>query len=104
MVKGTKKTASKKARARRRGTTLTWLVVMGAFFVVLGFHTWCRVRCTQESVRINEAEKQKQALAQLQTKLKVELARLKSPARITTIARNRLGLRMPAPGQVIVLK
>ncbi|MDJ0781681.1 MAG: cell division protein FtsL [Desulfosarcinaceae bacterium] len=83
---------------------MTWLVVMGVFFAVAGFHTWCRLLCTQESVRIDEARQQQQALLQLQTKLKVELARLKSPARITTIARERLGLRMPLPGQVIVLK
>lgn len=81
-----------------------WLAVMAAFFVITGFHTWCRILCTQESVRIDEAQKQRRALLQLQTKLKVELARLKSPARITTIAHNRLGLGMPAPGQVIVLK
>jgi cell division protein FtsL len=87
-----------------RSTMMLWLLIMVVFFAEAGFHTWCRVRCTQEGIFIDQAQRRQQALLQLQTKLKVELARLKSPARITTIAQTRLGLRMPAPGQIIVLK
>ena len=94
----------KKTRSRMKTSTAVWLLAMGIFFAEAGFHTWCRLLCTEENVRITEAQKQRRALTQLQTELKVELARLKSPARITAIARTRLGLRMPAPGQVIVLK
>ncbi|MEJ2639158.1 MAG: cell division protein FtsL [Desulfosarcinaceae bacterium] len=104
MVTHAAKGSSSRTKGRRRFGTLTWLAFMVAFFVIAGFHTWCRLLCTQESVRIDEAQQQRRALLQLQTKLKVELARLKSPARIATIAHNRLGLGMPAPGQVIVLK
>jgi cell division protein FtsL len=104
MVKRVSKASSSKRKGRRKTGTLMWLAIMLAFFVITGFHTWCRLLCTQESVRIDEAQQQQRALMQLQTKLKVELARLKSPARITTIAHNRLGLGMPASGQVIVLK
>jgi cell division protein FtsL len=99
-----KRKSRKKARSRLRTSTAVWLFVMAIFFAAVGFHTWCRLLCTEEKVRITEGQKQRQALMQLQTKLKVELARLKSPARITAIARTRLGLRMPAPSQVIVLK
>lgn len=100
---------AKKRKAQRgirmtRPTMMLWLVIMVVFFAEAGFHTWCRVRCTQEGVLIDQAQRRQQALLQLQTKLKVELARLKSPARITTIARTRLGLGMPTPGQVIVLR
>jgi cell division protein FtsL len=104
MSKRVEKRGASKAKSHKRTGTLTWLAVMATFFVIVGFHTWCRLLYTQESVRIDEAQQQRQALLQLQTKLKVELARLKSPARITTIAHNRLGLGMPAPGQVIVVK
>jgi cell division protein FtsL len=104
MVKRAGKARSPKRKGRRKTGTLLWLAIMLAFFVITGFHTWCRLLYTQESVRIDEAQQQRRALMQLQTKLKVELARLKSPARITTIAHNRLGLGMPAAGQVIVLK
>jgi cell division protein FtsL len=104
MAKRVAKGRSSKPKGRRRTGTLMWLAIMATFFVIIGFHTWCRLLCTEESVHIDEAQKQRRALMQLQTKLKVELARLKTPARITTIAHNRLGLAMPTPGQVIVLK
>jgi cell division protein FtsL len=104
MRKRVPKPSASKASGRKKSSTLWWLALMTAFFLIVGFHTWCRLLCTQESVRIDEAQKQRRALVQLQTKLKVELARLKSPARITTIAHNRLGLGMPTPAQIIVLK
>jgi cell division protein FtsL len=99
-----KRKAAKKVGSRRKTSTLAWLTIMVVFFALAGFHTWCRLLCTQESVRIDEGRQRQRALLQLQTKLKVELARLKSPARITTIAHNQLGLGMPTPGQVIVLE
>jgi cell division protein FtsL len=39
----------------------------------------------------------------LQNNLKIELARLKSPQRITKIARDHLGLVVPKPEQTIVM-
>ena len=99
-----KRKTRKKPSSRRRPDTLAWLGIMAIFFALTGFHTWCRLHCTQERVHIDEARRQQRALLQLQTKLKVELARLKAPARITTIPNDRLGLGMPTPGQVIVLK
>ena len=99
-----KKRKAQSATKMTRSTMMLWLLIMVVFFAEAGFHTWCRVRCTQEGILIDQAQRRQQALLQLQTKLKVELARLKSPARITAIARTRLGLRMPTPGQVIVLR
>ena len=39
----------------------------------------------------------------MQDKLKIELAVLKSPKRITKIARDRLGLIRPTPEQTMVI-
>ncbi len=39
-------------------------------------------------------------MAEMNLRLKLEVATLKSPERIDAIARNTLGLTMPVPGQV----
>lgn len=80
-----------------------WGLLMVFFIAELLFYTWCRVQCTRvgyEITRTNETQRQR---LRLQNNLKIELARLKSPARIATYARERLGLRMPTPEQTMVL-
>jgi cell division protein FtsL len=47
--------------------------------------------------------KEQQRLNELQTNLKVELARLKAPQRITKIAQEKLGLTLPTPKQMMVM-
>jgi cell division protein FtsL len=46
----------------------------------------------------------REQITEEQTKLKVELATLKSPQRIETIARERLQMTYPERAQVIMLK
>ena len=76
---------------------------MVVFIAELLFYTWSRVQCTQIGYEINRANETQQQRLRLQNNLKIELARLKSPARIATYARERLGLRMPTPEQTIIL-
>jgi GAF domain-containing protein len=52
---------------------------------------------------VHTMQRETQRLTELQDNFKVELARLKSPQRITKIAREKLGLTMPAPRQMMVL-
>jgi len=74
-------------------------ILMGEFL----FYTWCRVQCVRSGYRITEAKKRNKELVNLQKNLQVELAGLKSPDRIGRIAREKLGLVMPEPKQIIVI-
>jgi len=80
-----------------------WMVLLMLFVLELLFYTWCRVQCVNIGYRINEETRRHQHLLKLQSSLKIELARLKSPARIAEIARTRLGMKMPDAKQTIVL-
>jgi len=102
--------ASKNAKRRQKNRikrnpilTLSYLVLMAVFIGELLFSAWCR-----EQSRIINADIIKQTqiakqLADMQDKLKIELAVLKSPKRITKIARQRLGLITPTPDQTMVI-
>ena len=83
--------------------TLACLALMAVFIGELLFLAWCG-----EQNRIIDSDIIKQTqiserLSDMQDKLKIELAVLKSPRRITRIARDRLGLIRPTPQQTMVI-
>lgn len=67
------------------------------------FYTWCRVKCTQRGIAISAERRKQQELTTLANSLKIELARLKAPERISYIAKQNLGLDMPDPSQTIMV-
>jgi len=95
-----RKTSRRAARSRR---ILLWTTLLVVFIAEMLFYTWCRVQCTHIGYQITAADKTRQNLITLQNQLKIELAHLKSPERIETVARNRLGLTLPGPEQTLVL-
>ena len=80
-----------------------WLVVMFLFLGELFLYTWARVQCTRTGYDISRQNAQHQELSALQANLKIELARLRSPQRISKYAREKLGLVSPTPSQMVVL-
>jgi cell division protein FtsL len=94
----------KKGKQRNPKVTIAWLVVMFAFIAELLFYTWCRVQYVQVKYEIQEHTTRIRKLSAMQDNLKIELARLKSPQRISKIAREQLGLVTPSPKQTIILR
>jgi cell division protein FtsL len=93
-----------KARRRRDPKMIAlWLLLLGALIAELFGYTWVRVQCVRVGYEIAALNRETQRLTELQDNFKVELARLKSPQRITKIAREKLGLTLPAPRQMMVL-
>jgi len=94
----------KKKRTKRNPIlTLAGLALMTVFIGELLFWAWCG-----EQNRIIDSDIIKQTqiaeqLSDMQDKLKIELAVLKSPRRITKIASDRLGLIRPTPQQTMVI-
>lgn len=80
-----------------------WIGIMLIFIAELLFYTWSRVQCIQLGYEISNAVEIQRSRVTLQNNLKIELARLKSPERIATIARDRLGLIIPTPSKVITI-
>lgn len=102
-------TASHKAaktRERRPGlrrNLFIWTAVLSLVVVELVFFTWCRVQCVRIGYQIAREDRQQQELSKLQSNLKIELARLKTPGNVSRIAREELSLAMPEPQQIVVV-
>jgi cell division protein FtsL len=80
-----------------------WLTLLCVFIAEFFVYTWVRVQCVRVGYEISALTKEQQRLTEFQANLKVELARLKAPQRITKIAQEKLGLTLPAPNQIMVL-
>ena len=89
--------------ARKLKLTGIWIILMLFFISELLFYTWCRVQCVGIGYEISNVTNHQKELTALKSNLKVELTSLKSPARITEIAINQLGLTMPKPKQMIII-
>ena len=95
----------KKAKRKRRNpkVTLVYLLLMFVFIAELLFYTWCRVQYVRNKFEISDLTSRAQQLSAMQDNLKIELARLKSPQRISKIAREKLGLITPTPNQTLLI-
>jgi len=97
------KPAPKTIRRRDPKMIALWLLLLCALIAELLGYTWVRVQCVRVGYEIAALNRETLRLIELQDNFKLELARLKSPQRITKIAREKLGLTMPAPRQMMVL-
>ena len=96
--------AKRKTRRRPKKRMFgIWVLVLSLFIGELFFYTWCRVQCVQVGIAISTERRKQQELNTLQNSLKIELARLKAPERISYIARHKMGLVMPDPRQTIMV-
>jgi cell division protein FtsL len=80
-----------------------WIVLLVLFIGELLFYTWCRVQCTRLGYEMTKDVEANRKQMVLQNSLVLELARLKSPERISAIARQQLKLEPPSHDQMVVL-
>ncbi len=68
------------------------------------FYVWSRIQVIQLGYEISNALKEERALTETNKKLKLEIATLKSYARIEKVAVEQLRMVKPKPEQVIVIR
>ncbi len=68
------------------------------------FYVWSRIQVIQIGYALSDALKEERALTLVNKKLRLEIATLKSYARIEKIAIEELGMVKPKPDQVIVIR
>ncbi len=95
--------ANTKKKRPVKKMTGTWVLILALFMGELLFYTWCREQCVQVGIAVLAERRKAEELNTLRNSLKIELARLKAPERISYIARNRLGLDMPEPSKTIMV-
>ncbi len=82
--------------------TAVWLLILIVFVGEFFFYTWCRVQCRQLRYTISTEKETAARLVEEKKDLKIEIARLRSPARIMKMAKEK-GMIMPTSGQVVIL-
>lgn len=89
----------------RRGTTLAWVMVGGALLTLGALvFIWQRYQFLSLGFEVSALRERRAALSEQIKPLEVEAEYLSRPERIEALARERLGLQPPAPGQVIVVE
>ncbi|HEX8701051.1 MAG TPA: cell division protein FtsL [Myxococcaceae bacterium] len=79
-------------------------VLLSALFVAVGIlHVTSRVLVVDMGYRLSRAESESRTLTRENDRLKLELATLKAPTRLERLAREQLGMAMPAGSAVIAL-
>ena len=76
------------------------LATGGALAACLLSYAWQHFECIQVRYQIERLNTERARSADLNQQLQLEVATLRSPMRVDTIARNQLGLTVPVPGQV----
>jgi cell division protein FtsL len=87
-----------------RGWHLRRALVLGAVLIGLCLaQVWLQLQVTRLGYELSDARRVQLRLEHERRELEVELATLRAPGRIDALARERLGMTPPRPGQVVVL-
>jgi cell division protein FtsL len=81
-----------------------WILVTFVMLAVALIYVWSHIHMTELEYQVAQELNSREQLAEEQAKLRLELATLKSPRRIETIARENLQMTYPEREQVILLK
>jgi cell division protein FtsL len=81
------------------GTMILGLVILAAALLIV----WQHVHVVRLGYEIERLRQRHAALVQAHKGLKLELGRLRSVRRVEGIARTRLGMVSPQPGQVVLM-
>lgn len=93
------------AAVAQRWDLFPYLITVLALLTLLSlFHVWSRVKVVDLNLELSDSNRLVRNLQQEQKMLRVEVATLKNPARIETVAKGELGMDLPSEQQVIIVK
>ena len=80
------------------------MAVMVLLTMVSIFHVWSRAKVIDLNLQLADLGNQQKEAQQEQNRLKLEVASLKTPARIEALAKGELGMALPVDQQVVTVK
>ena len=89
---------------QRKDLFVHLMVVMVLLTLVSVFHVWSRVKVIDLNLQLSESSRILKDANQEQNRLKLEVASLKTPARIEALAKGELGMALPTEQQVIEIR
>lgn len=84
----------------RRGIVVVLLLVTAVITAATTSQVWTHLRAIDLGYKISRASKKNAELLEINRRLRIEVALLKSPARVARIAREELGMSEPRPEQI----
>ena len=91
-------------RSPKRGAVVLMATVLATLVATAVAQVWTHLRAIEYGYKISKASRIRTRLLEQQRRLSIELALLKDPARIAKIATTRLGLQVPEPDQMRILR
>lgn len=98
------KTMRRQARPRSGPGAMYFVVLISLTVCFSLAYVWLRTHRIELAYEISVNQQREQELDKEHRRLLYTLATLKDPKRLEKIARDELGMSVPAPGQVIVLE
>lgn len=96
---------TERAKSRpRKSNLLVFIAPLLLLILSALFFVWSRIQVIQLGYEISKALNEGRALTEGNRQLRLEIATLKSYARIEKIAVEELGLSKPKPDQVVVIR
>lgn len=91
-------------KGERRSTMIWWVLGFAVLVAAVGVvHVWVRLQTIKAGYAISSEKQTQQKLRDQNSGLTIQLAGLKAPKRIEKVARERLKMDFPRPGQVVEL-
>jgi cell division protein FtsL len=95
----------RKRSVGRRSNRFFLLPILILLFIGASlFYVWSRIQVIQVGYEISNALKEERALADANQRLRLEIATLKSYARVEKFAVEELKMAKPRPDQVVVIR
>lgn len=92
------------ANAKRWDLFPQLMVVMVLLTLVSVFHVWSRAKVIDIDLQLADLSSQLKETQQEQNRLRLEVASLKTPARVEALAEGELGMALPTDQQVVIIK
>lgn len=99
---GNARSKTAKLHVTRRQVIITLLMLICFMGTGIGY-VWSNFERTQIGYDLSQLNKEEMRLREINQKLKLELATLKSPRNLEQLAILKFGLRPPTPEQIILL-
>lgn len=95
--------AGKSVVVRNRRIKL-YCVIVGLVLFSSLLYVWTRVRVVQQGYEVSKLSREVEELTGQKSRLESEIASLKSPQRLETVAREQLGMRQPQGDEIVLIE
>jgi cell division protein FtsL len=95
---------AKKAVGARNRRIKLFSFLMLVFLCMALVYVWTRISVVQKGYEVSRLHNDAMVLTEQKSRLEAEVMKLKSPARLEAIARDKLGMRLPNGSEIVFIE